>query len=89
MIFITLAKFKVKPTKKTAASGVKLFAKVAKDCGVKFLEIYWTLGRYDGIAIIEAPDEKSYMKAIQRLGDVLSTETLVALKREDALKLLE
>ncbi|MFX0201018.1 MAG: GYD domain-containing protein [Candidatus Hodarchaeota archaeon] len=89
MIFITLVKSKGKPTKEATAGGSKLFAKVAEECGVKFLGIYWTLGRYDGVSIAEALDEKSYMKAILRFGDMGSTETLVAVKREDALKLLE
>jgi uncharacterized protein with GYD domain len=57
--------------------------------GTKILGQYWTLGRYDAIIITEGPDEKSTMKALLRWGDLVSTETLVAVPREEALKLVE
>ena len=88
MIFITLAKFREKPTKETIAKSEKLFQQLAKEGG-KVLGVYWTLGRYDTVVITEGSNEKAAMRAVMRWGDLLSTETLVALKREDALKLLE
>ncbi len=87
MIFITLAKFKIKPTKESVARADRLFEEGAKS-GVKAIGTYWTLGRYDAVRIVEAPDEKTAMKAALALADIVSTETLVALKREDAVKLL-
>jgi uncharacterized protein with GYD domain len=56
---------------------------------VKFKAMYWTLGRYDTIGILEALDEKAAMKAMMGVGDVASTETLVAVLREEAARLLE
>jgi len=88
MIFITLARFKGKPTKESIAQSTKLLGQAVKE-GAKFLGMYWTLGRYDAILITEAKDEKAFMKAIIRWGDLVSTETLVALPREEAVKLLE
>jgi uncharacterized protein with GYD domain len=88
MIFISLARFKGKPTKDALTQASKLFEQMTKE-GAKILGIYWTLGRYDAITIIEGPDEKTAMRALLRWGDMLSTETLVAVSREEALKLVE
>jgi uncharacterized protein with GYD domain len=53
------------------------------------LGFYWTLGRYDTVVIMEAPDEKTVMKANMKVGDIVSTETLVAVTREEAHKLID
>jgi uncharacterized protein with GYD domain len=53
------------------------------------LNIYYTLGRYDVVVIFEAPDEKIAMKMAMSIGDIESTETLVAVPREEAMKLVE
>jgi uncharacterized protein with GYD domain len=90
MIFITLAKFRKKPTKEMEAASGKLMAQL-EEHGCKFLGIYWTLGRYDVVTILDVPDkgavEGAVRSALHQM-DSYATETLVALKREDALKLL-
>ncbi len=88
MIFITLVKFRRRPTKADQAESDRMFAQQEK-LGIKNLAIYWTLGRYDAVRIYEAPDEKVAMKALVHAPEYLATETLVALRREDAAKLLE
>jgi len=88
MICITLAKWKKKPTKEMVAQSSKLFEQITKE-GNKILDMYWTLGRYDSIIITEGKDEKTAMKNIMRWGDLVSTETLVAIPREEAMKLVE
>ena len=88
MIFITLARFKGKPTKESVDQSSKLFEQMVKE-GAKIIGQYWTLGRYDAVIITEGKDEKTAMKSLLRWGDVVSTETLVALTREEAIKLLE
>jgi uncharacterized protein with GYD domain len=88
MIFIVLAKFRRKPTKDSIAQSSKLFEQMTKE-GAKILGHYWTLGRYDSITIIEGSDEKAAMRAAMRWGDILATETLIAVKREEAIKLVE
>jgi len=88
MIFITLAKWRKKPTKEMVAQSTKLFDQMVKE-GSKILGRYWTLGRYDAVVITEGKDEKTAMKALLRFGDTVSTETLVAVTREEAIKLIE
>jgi uncharacterized protein with GYD domain len=70
------------------AESVKLADQLPKE-GIKILDNYWTLGSCDLITVAEAKDEKIFMKALIRYSDVFSTETLVALSREDALKLFQ
>ena len=55
--------------------------------GIK-MNIYWTLGRYDAITIIEAPNEKEVMKTALLWQDQVATETMVAVPRAEAIKLL-
>jgi uncharacterized protein with GYD domain len=90
LIFITLSKWKKVPSKETMKrldQATKTFEELAKQ-GIK-MRVYWTLGRYDGVTIIEAPTEKDAMKALFLFQDVVETETLVAIPREEAIKLLE
>ena len=51
-------------------------------------QIYWTLGRYDAVAIIEAPTEKDAMKMLLKFQLMVDTETMVAIPREEAIKLI-
>ena len=57
--------------------------------GVKIIGFYWTLGRYDTVLIMEAPDELTALKNNLMVSDFVSTETMVAVSREDAIKLVE
>jgi len=88
MLFIALGKFRKKPTKEMLEQSTKLFEQSVKEGG-KIHGVYWTLGRYDTVIISEGKDEKQAMKAVLRWADMVSTETLVALTREEALKLVE
>jgi uncharacterized protein with GYD domain len=88
MIFITLSKWRGKQTKEGIARSNKLWEKMVKE-GTKILGQYWTLGRYDSVAIIEAKDEKAAMKFLMLWGDSIASETLVAVPREEAVKLVE
>jgi len=88
MIFITLWTFRQKATKEMLAESVKL-AEQLPTTGINIVSNYWTLGRYDLVTIAEAKDERTFMKALLRYGDIFSTETLVGLSREDAIKLVQ
>ena len=55
--------------------------------GIK-VRVYWTLGRYDVVSIIEAPSEKDAMKILLGFQHIIDTETMVAVPREEAIKLL-
>jgi uncharacterized protein with GYD domain len=70
------------------AQGSKLIEQTVKE-GSKIIGMYWTLGRYDCIVIMEGTDEKAAMRSLLRWGELLSTETLVAVSREEAIKLVE
>jgi uncharacterized protein with GYD domain len=88
MIFISLGKWRKKPTKETVAQVSKIFEQWVKQ-DIKILGQYWLFGRYDVVTIVEAKDEKTMMKASIRMGDLFSTETLLAVPREEAIKLVE
>jgi len=85
MIFITLIKFR-----KKASEVVEVGKKIMQNLppGVKIIATYWTLGRYDSVWIFEGKDEKDAIKLWLPAGGIIRTETLVALSREEALKLL-
>jgi len=89
MIFITFGRFRKKPTKAMIAESSKLIEQALKETGGKILGFYWTLGRYDTVLITEGKDEKTHMKLVIRFGDMISPETLVAVPREEAIKLVE
>jgi len=88
MIFITFWNFRQKATKEMLAVSVKLAEQLPKE-GINIIGNYWTLGKCDLVTVAEAKDEKTFMKALLRYGDIFSTETLVALSREDAIKLVQ
>lgn len=86
MILITLARFRKKPTKEVVEQLDKLLSKLPR--GVKIISRYWTLGRYDGVVTFEAPNEKEAMAFLLKFGDIVATETLVGVPREEAVKLI-
>ena len=88
MIFITLARFRTKPTREIVAKTQKLFEEAVKE-GSRVLGVYWTLGRYDVVIVSECPDEKTHMKVALRFSDMVSTESLLAIPAEEAVKLIE
>ncbi len=88
MIFISMGKLRQKPTVESTSKVSELMKSMEK-AGIKFLGFYWTLGKYDTVVIMEAPDEKAVMKANMSVNDVVATETMVGLTREEAHKLLQ
>ncbi len=87
MYFISLLKFRKKPTKEMIAANLKTLELDEKE-GIKFHGIYWTLGSYDVIGIYEAPNEKVAMKSQLRRAEVIASETLIAIPAEEARKLV-
>jgi uncharacterized protein with GYD domain len=89
LIFITLIKWKKAPSKATQTEvdeGTRMKEEWEKQ-GIK-MNVYWTLGRYDAVWIMEAPTEKEAMKRLLVWQDIIETETMVAIPREEAIKLL-
>jgi uncharacterized protein with GYD domain len=53
--------------------------------GVRFKDIYWTLGSHDIVSIVEAPDDETLAAALLRLASQgnLRTSTLRALSADE------
>jgi uncharacterized protein with GYD domain len=60
-------------------------AEAAKRFGCEMKEIYWTLGQYDIVSIIEAPDDQSLTAFGLALGSAgnIRTEVLRALNKTE------
>jgi uncharacterized protein with GYD domain len=87
MIFISLGKMKKKPTRDTASQATNV-VEAMKKRGIKILGWYWTLGRYDTAVIYEAENEKAALQTSLDIADFVVSETLTAIPREEAIKLL-
>ena len=80
MLFITLMLPKGKGT-----DAVKYLKNLKPPSGIKVKEVYFTFGRYDGVIIFEAPNERTAMKFVMETGFATqyTMETLVAVSAED------
>ena len=70
---------------KDTAKRAETFGAAAQKRGAKLLNIYWTVGPYDLVAIVEAPDDETGAAALLQLdgvGNVRST-TLRAFGTEE------
>jgi len=86
--FVVLGKFTQEGVTKIKESPQRLEAarKVAKSVGGVIKEFYYTMGRYDFVAITEGPSNEAIMQALFAIGSVgaVRTETLVAVPAEKA-----
>ncbi len=87
LIFVSLAKFRKTPDKKEIGDTAKIVADW-KAQGINLLNWYWTLGRYDAIVVFEADSEKEAMKMAIGISEWVTSETLVAIPRDEAVKLV-
>jgi uncharacterized protein with GYD domain len=87
LIFVNLGKMRKKPDKEMAGEATVVVEEFRKK-GIKVLNWYWTLGRYDTVFIFEAASEKDALKTSIDLADFVATETLVAIPRQEAINLL-
>ncbi len=85
MIFIALIKFR-KKAREVVEIGKSVMQNLPE--GVKMIGSYWTLGKYDAVWIYEAPNEKVAIQLGLDAGEAMQTQTLVAITRDEALKLL-
>ena len=62
-----------------------------KKAGMEIKETYSTMGRYDLVCVIEAPDDETYAKAMLSLGAQgnVSTETLKAFSEDQFRKIVD
>ena len=54
------------------------FKATAKKLGVKVTGQYWTLGAFDGVIVLEAPDEATATAALLHLGSLGNMRTQTA-----------
>ena len=65
---------------KDSPKRAEAFKNMAKKCGVTVKDLFWTLGHYDVVAILDAPDDMSITSlglSIGALGNI-RTQTLRA-----------
>lgn len=75
---------------KDAPARIAAVEKVLDQVGARFTGLYLTMGRYDYVAIMEAPDDETATKAVlavASLGNV-RTETLRAYARPEIGKIV-
>jgi uncharacterized protein with GYD domain len=83
VLFIALAKFKTTLSKEVVEQNLKDIEADTKG-QVRYLNVYWTLGRYDTVVIFEAPNEKVAMNLALKRADRMEIETLVAVPADEA-----
>ena len=91
--FVALGKFTQEGIMKIKESPQRLGAarKVVKSVGGEIKEFYYTMGRYDFVAIVEGPSNESAMQALLTIGSAgaVRTETLVAVPAEKAAEIIK
>ncbi len=80
MLFITCVRVNPGMADEARKFGDKILKAPPK--GVKFLQVYHTLGRYDAVWIYEAEDPKVIKEFLKQSRVVSTTETWVAFARE-------
>jgi len=90
--YIALLNWTHQGISKVGASAKRLDAgrKAFKKAGIEMKDVYLTMGRYDLVCVIEAPDDETYAKAILGLGSQgnVSTETLKAFSEDEFRKII-
>ena len=77
----------VKDSPKRLDAGRKAFKKL----GVKLKDTYLTIGRYDLVCLLEAPDDETFAKAMLTLASkgAIRSETLKAFNEADYRKIID
>jgi uncharacterized protein with GYD domain len=76
-IFITTIRFTQQGVQNFNDTGKRAnaFKAAAKKLGVKVTNIYWTLGEYDGLLILDAPDDETAAAALLYLASLGNVHT--------------
>lgn len=67
------------------AKRADAFGTALRDVGGRLVDIYWTVGPYDLVAVVEAPDDETAAAALLRLGAVgnVRSTTMRAFGRDE------
>ena len=91
-LYIVLANFTEQGIRnvKDSPKRAEAFRDMAKKCGVTVKDTFWTLGQYDIVAILEAPDDVSITALGLSLGTLgnVRTQTLRAFSSADTKSVL-
>jgi uncharacterized protein with GYD domain len=70
---------------KDTAKRSEAFIAATQKLGVTLSQLYWTVGSYDLVAVVEAPDDETATAALLQLGGAgnVRTMTLRAFGREE------
>jgi len=62
----------------------------AEKMGMKIVEEYWTMGAYDGVVVLDAPDDETMSAFILKVGSLgnVKGQTLPAFRRNEMEKIL-
>ena len=85
--YVTLAKFTDQGVRniKDSPKRAEAFRKQCEKLGGKVKDLYWTMGRYDVVTVVEAPDEVTMEAILYSLGSLgnVRTETLRAFTAQE------
>jgi len=87
VLFVSLVRLRGKIDEELAERANRFLANPPP--GVKIHNVLYTLGRYDIVIFYEAPSEKDALSISMMFSDKESIETLVAIPREEAIKLFK
>ena len=91
--YIALLKWTAKGIAAVKSSPARLDAGRAafKQAGIDLKEAYLTMGRYDLVCVIDAPDDETLAKGMLTLGSQgnVSTETLKAFSEDQYRKIMD
>ena len=76
---------------KTSPKRLSAAKRLAKDCGVKFKSFHMTLGQYDAIVSVEAPNDEAVARFALALGSAgnIRTTTLKGFTEQEYRKIIE
>jgi uncharacterized protein with GYD domain len=76
---------------KDTIKRAKSFEGVIQNAGGKSLGLYYTMGRYDFVAIVEAPNDEAIASVLFSTGSLgnVRTETLKAFSMDEAANIIE
>jgi uncharacterized protein with GYD domain len=85
--YVCLIEFKdqgIRNIKDTVKRGDAAIAE-AKKMGMKIVEEYWTMGAYDAVVTVEAPDDETMSAFILKVGSLgnVKAQTLRAFRRNE------
>ena len=90
--YVCLIQFKeqgIRNIQDTVKRGDAAMAEAQK-MGIKIIEEYWTMGAYDAVITVEAPDDETMSAFILKVGSLgnVKGQTLRAFRRDEMEKIL-